>query len=88
MPDLDRLQKEYGERGLRIVNISDEDEDTILKYLAENPMSTTHGRVEAFPWPNAGRPTTYLLDRQGIVRKSALGAREYEVFEDMIKAYL
>lgn len=88
MPDLDRLQKSYGERGLVIINISDETTDTLTSYLAEHPMSTEHGQAVPLPWPNAGRPTTFLMDREGVVRNVVLGSRSYEQFEAMIIPYL
>ena len=88
MPALDRLQQTYGDQGLRVLHLSDEDDATLLEYLAENPMSTTHGRLDRFPWPAAGRPSTYVVDREGVVRHSALGSRSYKQFEKMIKPLL
>jgi hypothetical protein len=44
--------------------------------------------VEQIPWPVGGRPTTYLVDREGVVRKSFLGARSYESFEAMVRPLL
>jgi thiol-disulfide isomerase/thioredoxin len=88
MPDLDRLQKSYGERGLVIVHISDESTETLASYLAEHPMSTEHGQAAPLPWPDTGRPTTFLLDREGVVREVVLGSRSYEHFEAMVTPYL
>ncbi|MCP4901187.1 MAG: hypothetical protein GY906_29810, partial [bacterium] len=85
---LDRLQKSYGEQGLVILHISDESTETLSKYLAEHPMSTVHGQAAPLPWLDTGRPTTYLLDREGVVRKVVLGSRSYEYFEAMITPYL
>ena len=88
MPDLDRLQQDYGDRGFQVVHLSDEDEHTLLKYLEANPMSTRHGRVDRFNWPDGGRPTTYLIDREGVVRDAILGARTYDHFVEMITPLL
>jgi hypothetical protein len=78
MPDLERLQKTYGERGLVIVHISDESMETLAGYLAERPMSTEHGHADPLPWLDTGRPTTFLLDHEGVVREVVLGDRSYE----------
>ncbi len=40
------------------------------------------------PWPDTGRPTTFLLDREGVVRKVVLGDRSYEQFEAMVTPLL
>lgn len=88
MPDLDRLQKTYGERGLVVLHISDESTGILTSYLAEHPMSTEHGQAAPMPWSDTGRPTTFLLDRQGVVRGVVLGGRSYEHFEAMITPYL
>ncbi len=88
MPDLERLQQDFGDQGLVILNLSDEKASTITTYLDKNPMSTQHGRLDSFPWPTGGRPTSYVVDRQGIVRKAILGARHYEQFLAMIRPHL
>lgn len=87
MPDLERLQQTYRDRGLVVLQISDEPRETIAEYLEASPMSTFHGYVERFPWPSMGRPTTFIVDRQGILRKSIQGTRTYEQFEVEIASY-
>jgi thiol-disulfide isomerase/thioredoxin len=88
MPDLDRLQLTYGERGLVIVHISDESKETLAGYLAEHPMGTEHGQADPLPWPDTGRPTTFLVDREGMVREVVLGNRSYGQLEEMVEPYL
>ncbi len=88
MPDLDRLQKTYRDRGLVVLQISDEDRETIAGYLEEQPMSTEHGYVDSFPWPAFGRPTTFIVDREGVVRKTIQGGRPFELFEEAVSEYL
>ncbi|HEX4953937.1 MAG TPA: redoxin domain-containing protein [Thermoanaerobaculia bacterium] len=88
MPDLDRLQQAYGGQGLVVLQISDEDGETIRRYLEQHPMSTLHGRVDELPWPAPGRPTSFVVDRDGKVRRSFVGGRTYLQFEREIKPYL
>ena len=88
MPDLDRLQRSLGEQGLVVLHLSDEKVETLSSYLEEHPMSTEHGRVDSFPWPAAGRPTTFVVDRQGIVQRAILGSRDYEYFTSLVTRHL
>ncbi len=84
MPDLERLQQTYGERGLVILHVSDESRDVLAEYLARRPMSTEHGQADPLPWPDTGRPTTFLLDREGVLRQVVLGIRSYDQFEALV----
>ncbi len=88
LPDLDRLQETYRGRGLVVLQISDEPRETLTGFLEESPMTTEHGYVERFPWPECGRPTTYVIDREGVVRKAFLGARSFEQFESAVIKHL
>lgn len=88
MPDLERLQQDYRERGLVVLQISDEKVETIARYLESQPMSTEHGFLESFPWPQFSRPTTFLVDRDGVVRQAFSGARSFESFESKVARYL
>jgi thiol-disulfide isomerase/thioredoxin len=88
MPDLERLQQAYRERGLVVLQLSDEEPEPLAAYLAEHPMTTEHGRADVLPWPDAGRPNSYLVDRQGRVQEVILGSRSYERFEQLIGPYL
>lgn len=88
MPDLDQLQQDFGDRGLQVLHLSDEPEEVLVEYLQENPMTTMHGRIETFPWPTAGRPTTYIVDRDGVVQRGILGSRPYETFADLVGKFL
>ncbi len=88
LPDLDQLQETYRDRGLVVLQISDEPRETLASFLEESPMTTEHGYVERFPWPAGGRPTTYVIDREGVVRKAFLGARSFEQFERAVVKHL
>ena len=88
MPELDRLQQTFDEQGLVVVLISDEEGATVEKYLRAHPMAGLHGVVDAMPWPEFGRPTTYLIDRDGIVREIFQGARTFDQFSRLVSSYL
>jgi thiol-disulfide isomerase/thioredoxin len=88
MPDLQRLQEEYADEGLVVLQISDEERATVARYLESRPMTTVHGYAEPIPWPEFGRPTTFLVDREGVLRRAIVGARKYEQFEREIAELL
>ena len=88
LPDLDELQQTYGEQGLVVLQISDEPREVLQEFLAASPMSTEHGFVAEMPLPEAGRPTTFVIDREGVVRRVILGPRSLEQFAAEIARHL
>lgn len=88
MPYLDELQRIHGPSGLVVLQISDEDRETVSRYLEKYPMSTVHGVAQPIPWPELGRPTSFVVDREGRVRKVMTGARDRGQFERAILPYL
>ena len=95
IPDLNRLQERYGGDGLEILSISDEDKELLLQFERMLPMKTNRMRMAELtelPTPFARsfevRPVTFILDREGNVRRYLLGARSYDFFERAITPYL
>lgn len=95
LPDLNALHDAYRERGLAVVTISDEPRGDLLAFEERLPLSTVSGYLsdpQALPDPyrrtSQIRPTTYIIDRDGIIREFILGARDYETFERMIAPHL
>ena len=88
MADLDRLQDTYANDGLVVLHLSDEDRETLLTWLETQPSSTLHAYAQPIPLPESGRPTTYVVDREGVLQRVLLGQRSYEQFETEIKRIL
>ncbi|MDA8017965.1 MAG: TlpA family protein disulfide reductase [Thermoanaerobaculia bacterium] len=88
MPDLDRLQKDLGPRGLKVIHLSFEDLAVLRSWLAQNPMSTHHGRIEDVPFPAPALPTSLVIDRQGTVRDVMVGGQSYGAFERAVTPWL
>ncbi len=88
MPDLDRLQTSLGDSGLVVLQVSREDLPTLEAFLDATPMSTVHGQSEAESWPVPGLPTTFVIDREGVVRRALTGPRSFEQFEEIVRKYL
>jgi thiol-disulfide isomerase/thioredoxin len=88
MPALESLQVTYRDRGLVVLHISDEPPDVLADYLARSPMSTVHGRVARFSWPTYARPTSFVVDREGVVRETLVGSRSLKDFEAAVQKWL
>lgn len=95
IPDLNRLQEEYRDQGLVVLSISDEDRGTLTEFQKNLPLQTTSGFLEeGSKMPSmveAGfeiRPTSYIIDREGVARLYILGARDYTYFKKAIQPYL
>lgn len=95
IPDLNRLQEKYRDQGLVIVSISDEEKELLLEFEKRLPMVTTRMRfpeLVRLPSPFTGaleiRPSSFIIDREGTVRRYLLGARSYGFFERVITPFL
>ena len=85
MPALEQLQDRYRDRGLTVINLSDEPADAIRDWQSENGSTMLHGRVDGFEFllgdaPAEGvdrnlgvRPVYVVVDREGIVREARAG---------------
>ena len=91
IPDLNRLQREFPE-DLAIISISDE-EPSLLRSFEQQLALDTHSRFVPFgselPQPFTGafviRPATFVVDRDGQVRRYLLGARDYDFFKGVVE---
>ena len=93
MPDLSRLADAYRGKGVIVLTISSEDPETLRKFLAKYPQSTTtarftsdapHTGIERMAYN--GRPTTLVLDRDGHMRRMLIGGRTYDDFDAAVRA--
>lgn len=95
LPALNDLQAKYADRGLAVLTISDESRATLLDFERDLPLQTVAGYIEQaedLPDPYRRtlqiRPTSYVIDREGIIRDFVLGAQDLAAFERMIFPYL
>ncbi len=94
LPDLDKLQVRYKDKGLVVINLSDESFEKIESYLRKNPMETTHGRIDTEnPMPEfyqfgKTRPASFLIARTGGVLRTIIGAQSLRFFETLVKQHL
>jgi cytochrome c biogenesis protein CcmG/thiol:disulfide interchange protein DsbE len=91
IPDLNRLQNQYPD-DLAIISISDED-PALLRAFENQLALDTHSRVLPFgtelPQPFTGafviRPASFVIDREGTVRRYLLGARDFDFFHGSVR---
>lgn len=89
LPEIDKLQKAYADRGLVVVTISDEEHGRLLEFAAEHPLSTLNVYAQKLGWLDVGgRPLSMIIDRRGMVRDCIIGGRDYAEFEAKVTKYL
>jgi len=95
MPELNQLQADYEDEGLVILTISDETPRQIKTFEEQVPLQTVSGYVrdardlpQPFDMMVRGRPVSYVIDRDGVIRDYLLGAGDYAFFEDAVTPYL
>ena len=102
VPDLVRLQKQYADRGVRLLGLSMDEPGQLLTlvepfrsrnfpefhtYLRDAPELDTIVSVVDPAW-NEILPTTYLIGRDGRVLRKIQGKRTAEQFEALINEAL
>ncbi len=91
MPDLNRLYVEYHIKGLEVLAISDENINTINKYLSEHSFEFVTGNFMQINSPLAQigtRPVSFLVDQKGNVIDVLVGSRGYKFFKGWVKKYI
>ncbi len=95
LPELDRLQADYFDQGLTVITLSDESREELDIFADLWPERTVSGYFlpEVAPEPyrselERGRPVSYVIDRDGIVRQFIVGAGNYDSFERHVRPYI
>ena len=88
MPDLERLQSDLGPRGLRVIHLSEESRRKLNEYVDENRPTNLHAYADGTQWPDFALPTSYVVDRAGVVRAFHVGGQDYEFFAGWVEPYL
>jgi thiol-disulfide isomerase/thioredoxin len=96
LPLLDRLQGQYGPRGLSVYAVAtDEERAAVEAFLAATPVTVKvlldpGGETLARPLRIDRLPTTLLVDRKGVVRAAHLGyaSGDGERLEDEVRKLL
>ncbi len=80
-PFMNELQREFGDKGLQIIAVSvDKVPDDARRFLARYPAQFTAVLDSTWTCPSSyllqGMPTTYIIDRSGVIRVVQIGFRE------------
>ena len=87
-PELDKLQKEYRERGLTVLAVSaDEKAGAMAEFLKAHAVSFATvrdaGQKLAAAAGVESLPTSFLVDRQGVIRFTHVGFRGAETVKQL-----
>jgi cytochrome c biogenesis protein CcmG/thiol:disulfide interchange protein DsbE len=93
MPVFEHAQQQYRDRGLVVLGVDfQENESDVLAYLREIgvtfPSAIDRGGDVARQWRATGLPTTFLIDRQGIIRDVRVGAFTDAMLEERLAKLL
>ena len=95
LPALNRLQQQFDSEGLVVLTISDEPRETLLRFAQERPHWTVNAYLpDESKWPfpysrvEGARPTSFVIDRDGVIRATWPGARSYRELEQGVRPYL
>lgn len=95
MPELNRLQDTYRDDGLIVLTISDEPRSELVAFREFLELKTVSGYIDGpyaveqpFSQMVEVRPMTFIIDQEGIVRRSIIGAGTFEMFADAVAPYL
>jgi len=93
MPDLDRLQRAYTDKGLVVLTISDETPEEIKRYRQYASMAVMKGTVGEGEGPDyiatgSGRPVTYVVDRSGVLRGTYAGPHDLAFYSRTVGRWL
>lgn len=89
LPGVDRLQRDYADRGLVVVTLSNEDRELLMRFAAKYPYSTVNAYATRLGWLDVpGRPVSIVVDRDGVVRECLIGARTYDELREKVTRYL
>ncbi len=88
MPSIESLHRRLRDRGLRVVAVSVDDpgnEARIRQFVASHGLTFEvlnegSGQIEN-DYQTAGIPSTYLIDRQGVIRLKVIGAADWDAPE-------
>ncbi len=89
MPDLDKLYREFGNKGFVVLAISDEDRPTVEGYLAKQkytfPVLLDPDRKVHTAFDVDGIPKSFLFDRTGKLVAQTIDMRTESQFREMLK---
>lgn len=93
IPGFVNLMRKYGNEGLVVIAVAtDCDKDSVQHYIDSHPLDFEVGMSNdqiyaAFGYPDA-LPTTFLIDRSGVIRDRRVGGESEAAYEKKVLACL
>lgn len=89
LPELSRLFKESGREDVLVIGVSNESEETIRTFLKDNPVDYPVAAIGDIDLPSPfsdvyAVPTTFVIDRKGIIQTVRAGFAAAEELQQMI----
>ncbi|MCG8525308.1 MAG: TlpA family protein disulfide reductase [Opitutales bacterium] len=92
MPELEKLQHDFRDKGLVVIALSDESREKLLKFSSNQKHDFTTVYNRQIEWieisMGTARPLNLIIDRDGIIKGYFTGARDYDFFEKQIRELL
>jgi len=90
LPEMEKLYREFGDKGLVVLAISTEERAVVAKFIAEMgysfPVLLDPGGKASADFVVDGIPKSFLFDRQGRLVAEATDRRSESQFRSMLKA--
>jgi peroxiredoxin len=92
MPDLSCLQDSLIEKGFRVLFLSPESKELLVRYFADNKISGMKGILKPNqlkqPYQILAKPSSFIVDRNGIVRDVWIGPLQMNEILKRVSPYL
>jgi len=96
MPVLDRLAREYGDQGLRVVGVALDDASAVRDFAETHDIDyplliggrEAYSLVRAYGNARTTLPHTVIIDRDGVVRRVHQGALEASEATELVRPFL
>ena len=76
VPHLNRLYQKYKNQGLVVIGVSSEPDSRVKSFVQRTPIAYTillNGQAQFQAYSVQGVPSTYYIDKEGIVRYREVG---------------
>lgn len=92
MPALEKLQRTHGNRGLRVVTLSNESRQLLVSFLEQHPVDTLNVYNESLAWiyDVEARPMSFIVGRNGelLAWSEFPGDGDHASFADWVDPHL
>lgn len=92
LPDLSRLQRRYGDRGLEVIYVAAQKREAVRSYLEDHQISGTKRAASRDkmkrPFQMLATPSTFVIDTKGVVQEGWIGPKPFDQLKKRVEPYL